>query len=119
MKYVHYWHFNKRWYMYINENPNHAKIPSGNETDYHAYTWKEDCLLKDSVGFTHRQIKKYLSEQYPGFTLIKEVAWHEGARWHGTKGGSREGDPILNKSKYRIKDPVKERNVARQITTQK
>ena len=111
MKYLHYWHFANQWYMYIDENANHARIPSGNETDCSAYTWKEDHLLKDSIGLTHRQIKEKLAQEHPDCTLIKEVAWHEGARWHGTKGGSRERDPLkrlFNRSKYREKPPLKQ-----------
>lgn len=120
MKYLHYWHFADRWYVIISDDPDHMRIPSGNEEDYYAYAWKEEYLIDGSAGLTHRQVKEILSKRYPYHVLIKEVAYHEGSRCHGTKGGSREKDPckrLVNRAKYREKDPIKERNVARQIHT--
>lgn len=89
MKYIHYWHFANQWYMDINDNPKHERIPSGNEDDYRAYHWKEEYLINDSVGLTHRQIKEKLMKQYPDHILVKEIAYHEGVRWRGYKKGSR------------------------------
>ena len=89
MRYIHYWHFANQWYMYIDGDPNHGEILSGNECEYYAYYWKEDYLIRDSIGLTHRQIKEKLTEQYPNYILIKEIAYHEGARWNGYKKGSR------------------------------
>lgn len=89
MKYLHYWHFANQWYCYIDDNSNHSKIPSGNEEDYCAYKWKEKYLISDSVGLTNRQIKEKLVKLYPDCKLIKEIAYHEGARWNGNKKGSR------------------------------
>ena len=89
MKYIHYWHFANQWYMRIDDDPNHKRVPSGNEFDSRAYRWKEEYLITDSVGLTHRQIKERLTEQYPDYILIKEIAYHEGARWNGNKHGSR------------------------------
>lgn len=120
MKYIHYWHFNNNWYMDIGDSPNHWRPSSANEDTRSWDSHYDDYLIKNSVGLTHRQIKERLAKQYPGCTLIKQIAYHEGARWHGTKGGSREKDPckrLVNRAKYREKAPIKERNTARQINT--
>ena len=90
MKFVHYWHFANQWYCYVDDNSNHSRIPSGNEEDYYAYKWKEEYLIKDSVELTHRQIKEKLIALYPNCGLVKEIAYHEGARWFGNKKGSRD-----------------------------
>lgn len=89
MNYIHYWHFANQWYMHINDNPNHDRIPSGNECDFYARHWQEEYLISDSAGLTHRQIKERLSAQYPNHILVKEIAYHEGRRWFGNKDGSR------------------------------
>ena len=89
MKYLHYWHFAKQWYCFVNETPIHSKIPSGNEENDYAYKCKEEYLVEGSVGLTHHQIKEKLVELYPNCELIKEIAYHEGARWKGYKRGSR------------------------------
>lgn len=60
MKCVHYWHFANQWYCYLNDNPNHSRIPSGDKNDIDAYKWKEKYLIVDSVGLTHRQVKEKL-----------------------------------------------------------
>lgn len=89
MKYIHYWHFANQWYMDINNNSNHQRIPSGNEYKARSYSWQEKYLIVESVGLTNRQIREKLVEQYPNHILIKEIAYHEGARWFGNKNGSR------------------------------
>ena len=89
MKYIHYWHFANQWYMYTNDNPNHERVLSGNECDPDVYRRKEQFLIGDSVDLTHRHIKEKLVKQYPDHTLIKEIAYHEGARWNGYKHGRR------------------------------
>ena len=109
MKYIHYWHFANRWYMHINDTPDHARIPSGNEACDSEYAWKEEYFIADSVGLTHRQIKEKLAVQYPDHVLIKEIAYHEGARWRGFKGGSREGAVNTHKR------PIKERRFVKQL----
>ena len=90
MKYIHYWHFANQWYMKINDNPNHERIPSGgNEYKIDSYEWQEKYIISESVGLTHRQIKEWLIKQYPNHVLVKEIAYHEGRRWFGNKDGSR------------------------------
>jgi hypothetical protein len=121
MKYIYYWHFDNNWYMDISDNPNHWRPTSANEDTCLWSSHYDNYLIEDSVGLTHRQIKEKLTEQYPDYILIKKIAYHEGSRWHGTKGGSREKDPckrLVNRAKYREKAPIKVRNTARQINTQ-
>lgn len=89
MKYIHYWHFANQWYMDINDNPNNERIPGGHEYKMRSYLWQEKFLIDGSIGLTHHQIKEKLNKQYPNYTLIKEIAYHEGARWFGNKKGSR------------------------------
>jgi hypothetical protein len=89
MKFIHYWRFSGQWYAEINDDPKHIRIPSGDECDYYAYAWKQERLIENSIGMTHRQIKKKLTTKYPDHILVKEIAYHEGARWHGYKVGSR------------------------------
>ena len=87
--YLHYWHFANQWYMKINDNPEKIRIPSGNECSELEYKWKEEYLIKNSNGLTKRKIKEKLLKEYPNCILIKEIAFHEGARWYGDKNGSR------------------------------
>lgn len=89
MLYVHYWHFAKQWYAYISESSKSERIPSGNESDYFAYECKKCYLVDGSAGLSNRQIKVLLNKLYPHCILIKEIAFHEGARWFGNKEGSR------------------------------
>lgn len=89
MKYIHYWHFADQWYMYVNDNPNHERVFSGNESNSFSYYWIEKFLIQNSMGLTKHQVKEKLKEQYPNGILIKEIAYHEGARWRGNKKGSR------------------------------
>lgn len=90
MKYLHYWHFANQWYCYIDDNPEYKKIPGGNEQKIHAYEWQKDYLIDASEGLTHREIKEKLNKEYPDCILIKEIAYHQGARWYGNKNGSRK-----------------------------
>ena len=116
MKYVHYWHFQKAWYAEVNDDNNTDRVFWHNNASLQK-CWNDKYLIKDSEWLTHREIKKKLTEMYPECILVKDKAFHQGARWHGTKGGSREGFPQSNRAKYRIKPPIKERKTAKQIDT--
>lgn len=90
MKYIHYWRFNRQWYMKINDSSASYMIPGRNEENIYSYILQEDYLIPDSLDLTHRQIKEKLTAEHPGCVLIKEIAYHEGARWFGYKHGSRQ-----------------------------
>ena len=56
------------------------------------------------------EFKEKLVAEYPDCVLIKEIAYHEGARWNGNKAGSRERNPykkMCNRSRTREKSPMK------------
>lgn len=74
--------------MKIDENSAREHPASGNEHSAVVCKYREKYYIQGSNWLTHRQIKKMLSERYPGYVLIKEIAWHEGARWFGNKNGS-------------------------------
>ena len=44
--------------------------------------------VDDSSGLTERQVKELLSTRYPEYEFVKEVPFHQGARWFGNKKGS-------------------------------
>ena len=88
MKYVHYWHFYRRWYAKINDNPNTEFIGWHNDGACQEM-WNELWLVEGSEWMTHREIKKKLAEMYPNYILIKDKPHHQGARWNGYKHGSR------------------------------
>lgn len=88
MKYVHYWHFYKRWYAEVNDNPNPEKVYWHNSGTCQEM-WNERWLIEGSELMTHREIKKKLSELYPDYILVKDKPYHYGARWNGYKHGSR------------------------------
>lgn len=79
MKYVHYWHFNKQWYCRVTNSSDSLRVPSTNERCEYS-SWCEEYLVPDSLSLTHSQIKKKLHKMYPEATLVKEVAYHFGAR---------------------------------------
>lgn len=111
MKYVHYWHFQKSWYAEVNDDPNPERVFWHNSC-YVQDVWNEKYLIESSAWLTHGGIKKKLTEMYPECILVKDRPFHQGARWRGFKGGSREGAMGIHKK------PIKERNTARQIDTQ-
>lgn len=89
MKYVHYWHFNKNWYARINDNPKPERICGGREDNYVIYDCWEQYFVEGSAFLTRREVKQKLTELYPGLALVKDIPYHEGARWFGNKCGSR------------------------------
>lgn len=91
MKYVHYWHFYKRWYAEVNDNPNPEKVYWHNDGACQEM-WNERWLIEGSEWMTHREIKKKLSEIYPNYILVKDKPYHQGARWNGYKKGSKRYD---------------------------
>jgi hypothetical protein len=113
MTYVHYWHFYKAWYLEVNNNSSPERVFWHNSVSMQEY-WNEKYLIEGSEWLTRGEIKKKLTEMYPKCTLIKDRPFHQGARWRGTKGGSRRGDPLSLRSKH----PIKERNTVRKINTQ-
>lgn len=88
MKYVHYWHFYRRWYAEINDNPNPDRVFWHNDGDLQEW-WNKECLVEGSEWMTHREIKEKLTEMYPEAILIRNKPFHQGARWNGRKEGSR------------------------------
>lgn len=76
--YLHYWHFENQWYMFISEYKK-ERVSSGTEK----------YLIQNSQGLTKKQIKEKLSIEYPNYILVKEIIYHEGNRWFGNKKGSR------------------------------
>jgi hypothetical protein len=88
MKYVHYWHFYKRWYAEVNDYPNSERVYWHNDGACQEM-WNERWLIEGSEWMTHREIKKKLSEIYPDYILVKDKPYHQGARWNGYKHGSR------------------------------
>ena len=89
MKYIHYWRFNRQWYMKISETPDSIMISGCNEDNIYSYIWQEKYLIPNSLDLTHKHIKDRLHVEYPDYQLVKEVAYHEGRRWYGEKHGSR------------------------------
>lgn len=88
MKYVHYWHFYKRWYAEVSDCPNPERVGWHNSGACQEM-WNERWLVEGSEWMTHREIKKKLSELYPDCILVKDKPYHSGARWNGYKHGSR------------------------------
>lgn len=94
MKYVHYWHFYKRWYAEINDDPNPERVFWHNSISAQEY-WDRVYLIENTEWTTHREVKAKLQELYPECILIKDRPFHQGARWHGYKHGSRRYDNAL------------------------
>lgn len=111
MKYVHYWHFQKAWYADVNANPNPERIGWHDSARIQKH-WNEKYLIENSACLTRGEVKKKLFAMYPGCILVKDRPYHQGARWHGFKGGSREGVFGLHKK------PIKEKNVSKQVCTE-
>ena len=111
MKYVHYWHFQKAWYAEVNNDPNSERVFWHNSC-YVQDGWNEKYLIEGTAWLTHGEIKKKLAEMYPNCVLIKDKPFHQGARWRGFKGGSREGSVGIHKR------PIKERSAVRLVNTQ-
>ena len=111
MRYVHYWHFQKAWYVEVNDDPNPERVFWHNSGMLQE-SWNEKYLIEGSEWLTHGEIKKKLSEMHPGCVLVKDRPYHQGARWRGFKGGSREGSVNVHKK------PIKEIIVARRINTE-
>lgn len=88
MEYVHYWHFQKAWYVKVTDNPTPQCIYWHNSGDVQDL-WNRRYLIYGSAWLTHREIKKKLRELYPGYILVKDKPFHYGARWNGYKHGSR------------------------------
>jgi hypothetical protein len=112
MKYVHYWHFQKAWYAEVNNDPNQDRVFWHNSGALQE-NWNEKYLIEGSAWLTHGEIKKKLTAMYPECILVKDRPFHQGSRWHGFKCGSRKGAMAIHKK------PIKERNTAKQINTQK
>ena len=88
MKYVHYWHFNQRWYALVNDNQNSERVYWHNSADLQDI-WNEKYLIPGSECMTKREVKGKLTQMYPGYILVKDRPFHEGRRWYGNKVGSR------------------------------
>lgn len=109
MRYIHYWHFNRQWYMRFTNSKDRYVICGRNEDDIYSYVLQEDYLIKSSLDLTNHQIKEMLSAEYPECEFVKEVPYHEGSRWHGNKAGSRERNPykkLHNRARSREKAPI-------------
>lgn len=88
MMYVHYWHFQRAWYVRITE----CSIPERvywHDSSRVQELWNQHHLIAGSECMTEREVKAKLKESYPDFTLIKDKPFHEGKRWFGYKDGSR------------------------------
>ena len=116
MKYVHYWHFYRVWYVEINDNPNQERVfwhNSGSTQE----RWNREYLVEGSEWLTHGEIKKKLAEMYPDCILVKDKPYHCGWRQPDGKTGShrnRKNAPFgLN-----TKKPIKERRLVRQLQTE-
>lgn len=88
MKYVHYWHFNKRWYALVDDMPIKKDVYWHNCSYVQDY-WNKEYLIEGADYMTHREVKNKLVSMYPNYILIKDKSFHEGRRWFGNKGGSR------------------------------
>lgn len=88
MKYVHYWHFYKCWYVEVSDDPNPERVFWHNDYSLQQ-NWNRKYLIENSEWLTHREIKEKLMELYPEYTLVKDRPFHQGARWRGYKHGSR------------------------------
>lgn len=88
MKYIHYWHFYKRWYAEINDNSEPERVFWHNDGSCQEM-WNKEWLVEGSEWMTHREIRKKLTEMYPDYILVRNKPFHQGARWNGYKKGSR------------------------------
>ena len=113
MRYAHYWHFYKAWYVEINDNHSPERVFWHNDGSMQE-GWNEKYLIEGSEWLTHGEIKKKLAEMHPECILVKDKPFHQGARWRGHKGGSRRYDT----ASFKLKRPIKERNTTKQIYTQ-
>ena len=85
MKYIHYWRFSGNWFHKINENPKVEKCAFSGK---YLMPYHFEYYVDDSGGLTERQVKELLSTRYPECEFVKEVPFHQGARWFGNKKGS-------------------------------
>ena len=88
MKYIHYWHFYKRWYAEVSDDPNPERVFWPNDYSLQQL-WNKEYLIENSEWLTHREVKAKLNELYSGYILIKDRPFHQGARQRGYKHGSR------------------------------
>lgn len=88
MKYVHYWHFQKRWYVKLTDCPTSQRVYWHNSASVQE-VWNEEYLIKGSEWMTEKEVRAKLIEMNPDFILIKDKPFHEGRRWNGNKEGSR------------------------------
>lgn len=88
MKYVHYWHFQKLWYVELTDCPTPQRVYWHDSASVQEF-WNEKYLIKGSECMTEREVKAKLIEMNPDFILVKDKPYHEGRRWFGNKEGSR------------------------------
>ena len=87
MRYIHYWHFNKKWFVRPTDSPTTRRVYLTREDNYCGHY--DQCLIPGSDGLTERQIRERLVVLFPGSVLVKDKPFHEGSRWFGYKHGSR------------------------------
>lgn len=88
MTYVHYWHFQKAWYVRFTNCPTPERVYWHNSAVVQDF-WNQKYLIAGSECMTEREVRTKLKEANPDFILIKDRPFHEGRRWFGYKTGSR------------------------------
>jgi hypothetical protein len=87
MRYIHYWHFNKKWFVRQTESPTRQRVYLTHEDNYCGHY--DQHLIHGSDGLTERQIRERITALFPDGVLVKDKPFHEGNRWFGYKHGSR------------------------------
>ena len=83
MSIVHYVHYEKNWYYWIDESEHSCYDPARNVKDGMQWFAGEDTA--------NMAAKKILKEKFPEDKIVKHIAYHDGVRGKskGMKNGSR------------------------------
>lgn len=88
MIYVHYWHFQKAWYVRLSDCSTPERVYWHDSAVVQEF-WNQNYLIAGSEWMTEREVRAKLKEASAEFILIKDKPFHEGRRWFGYKCGSR------------------------------
>jgi len=88
MTYVHYWHFQKAWYVRLTDCSTPERVYWHDSARIQEF-WNQHYLIAGSEWMTEREVRTKLKEANPDFIIIKDKPFHEGRRWFGYKDGSR------------------------------